>query len=750
MVKVHFGTTDTTTAAKPCPMCAKSDSSPLLQVESGSYSQKDLHMNLCQQCGTAYFTDDDPVDGYDTQDFAQDYWYNYVQNGAGISAMLEPIFALKSNPTGSLLDIGCGFGYVPHFWQTMGRGDAIGLEMSAYGRIGAEKLGITVVPEYYANAEAIKDRRFDYVYSSEVIEHVEDPFEFIKEISTALSDDGILILTTPSATILTPTSNKHVVLATLSPGFHYFVSSKSALSDLLTQSGFDHVKVHDCGHRLFAWASRKALPDIEIGFSAWDLYLDYLKILSDNADHHVAGGAVYRGMKDSYNLGKFDRADWFYECFKKVAKEGLDLDLADIKPALDLSRNRKQLDNHLVPSWMGCALLYAGLIEGRHGHSVSNRLRLISGSIEVMQKEIDLGAQFAGEPAFFIEVAKQEHQKLSYLDSEIGGDKTDIDYTITLRQPRPMKGRDVCIFAAYTSSDRISDATANYINELQNNKIDVILCLAMDNPAQALDLGNINNDTAIILRKNNGYDFGSWTSCLKHLADWHEANRVLLVNDSMFLLPDLLPTFLKKCGECTEDFIAATESYVRQHHAQTYFMILQNKALQSIAFRNFIENFPFLSNKSDVIQNYEISLLSSIKNEFNLSTRILFPMNDLFCNMPQETYAGVNVSHSYWDHLVSQGLPFIKVELIRDNPLNVGILNWKTVFLANGGSVSSAIDHMSIPRDGKVWTENQPRSHTNIDLDSSKKNRSEFLTILKELNRVRLNARARRRDRAKK
>jgi hypothetical protein len=125
-------------------------------------------------------------------------------------------------------------------------------------------------------------------------------------------------------------------------------------------------------------------------------------------------------------------------------------------------------------------------------------------------------------------------------------------------------------------------------------------------------------------------------------------------------------------------------------------------------------------------------------------------MNDLFCNMPQETYAGINVSHSYWDHLVSQGLPFIKVELIRDNPLNVGILNWKSVFLANGGSVRSAIDHMSIPRDGKVWTENQPRSHTNIDLDSSKKNRSEFLTILKELNRVRLNARARRRDRAKK
>ena len=178
--------------------------------------------------------------------------------------------------------------------------------------------------------------------------------------------------------------------------------------------------------------------------------------------------------------------------------------------------------------------------------------------------------------------------------------------------------------------------------------------------------------------------------------------------------------------------------------------MLQNQALQSIAFREFIENLPLLSNKFAVIQNYEIRLLSCVKNDFNLSTRILFPMNDLFYNVAPERYAGVNVTHSYWNHLVTQGLPFIKVELIRDNPLNVAILNWKSVFLANGGSVSSAIDHMSIPRDGKVWTENQPRSHPTIDLDLPKKSRSEFLTILKELNRVRLNARARRRDRAKK
>ncbi|MBR2574984.1 MAG: hypothetical protein IKE14_11715 [Loktanella sp.] len=569
------------------------------------------------------------------------------------------------------------------------------------------------------------------------------PLRLSMIISAGLADDGILILKTPSSAILKPTSDKHVVVATLSPGFHYFVSSKNALSDLLTRAGFDHVKVYDSGHRLFAWASQKILPNIEIKFSEWDLYLDYLRVLSANDDHHVASGALYRGMKDAYNLGKVDRADWFYDRFKKVAKTGFNLDITDITPFVERSRDRKKLDNSHVPSWTGCALLYASLIEGKRGQSDADQLRLISGSIEVMQKEIDLGAQFSGEPAFFIELAKREHQRLSYLHSSSKIAEKNFDYTITLRQPKPIKGKDICIFAAYTESNKISDVTANYINELQNNGIDVILCLATENPTNKVDIDNININTSVILRKNNGYDFGSWTSCLNHLSDWHQANRIFLVNDSVFLLPNLLPMFLKKCNECTENFIAATESYNHQHHAQSYFLILQGKTLQSDAFREFICNLPFLANKCDVIKEHELNLLSKVKSEFKLSTRILFPMKDIFYKATPESYRNVNVTHTYWHHLVLQGLPFIKVELIRDNPLNIGILPWKSVFIANGGSVDLAIEHMSIPRDGKVWTEDH-------DMDTHKKNKSKLMTILSELNHIRLNARARRRARLNK
>ncbi len=177
-----------------CPLCRKKGALLRLTIDRADKGANSLDLAECVSCGTLYYTSDNPVSGYDFPGFEEDYWLNYVQSGAGISAMLEPLLAVAPKPGRKLLDVGCGFGYVPHFWESCGYGSAVGLEKSHYGKIGRAKLGANIYHSYYSETEQISVEKFDYVYSSEVIEHVPDPAAFIDEISAALAPDGILIL----------------------------------------------------------------------------------------------------------------------------------------------------------------------------------------------------------------------------------------------------------------------------------------------------------------------------------------------------------------------------------------------------------------------------------------------------------------------------------------------------------------------------------------------------------------------------
>ncbi|MDG1129740.1 MAG: methyltransferase domain-containing protein [Paracoccaceae bacterium] len=745
MIKIEFGEHNFSALRKHCPMCGAVESSPLLRVGASSFDPQELCMNSCRKCGTAYFVNEQPVLGYNYEGFEQNFWFNYVQNGAGISAMLEPLFSLQKEKSGSLLDIGCGFGFVPHFWKEMIGGEAIGLEMSSYGRVGAEKLGVNIVPKYYSEAHELHGKKFDYVYSSEVIEHVENPEAFINEISQALEDDGVLVLTTPSASVLRPSSDYLLLLATLSPGFHFFVSSEDAMRDLLLRCGFEHVVVHDAGHRLFVWASRVELPAIKEGFSDWSIYLNYLERLSANADHHVASGALYRAIKDCYNLGHFDRASENYQKFKLLVREKFEIDFDSIEDTVLRLRARKDLDNEKFPSWIGCSLLYAGLIEGLNGSSLEKQLKLISASIEAMQKEIELAAQFAGEPAYFIRMAIKSHAELCEKAAAAGLIGADSSQAIILRYPGDLKSRDVCVFAAYSSQMRLNDAIVDYVDNLVANGVEVIISVAVDDPTMPFDLSNLSSASGILIRGNGGFDFATWSTGLRLFPEIWGARRIFLANDSMFMLPSLLPDFLGKIRVQDADFVGVTESFQKAHHAQSYFVMFQGNALREPGLQSYLSNLPVLSSKEEVIQAFELTLLSRVRFDFGLSHKVMYPLEELFPGARQEEYGNLNITHTYWDYLVGRGFPFVKVELLRDNPIKSNILQWRFVFEKFGCSIDKAVQHMSTPRAGRLTVLAGERAGK--EQPKKSKRRNEFQIILSELNRVRLNARRRRRER---
>ena len=130
----------------------------------------------------------------------------------------------------------------------------MGVEPSQYGRMGRDMLGVPIHIALLSDVPALRERRFEIVFSSEVVEHVLDPAAFLTELRTHLAPGGTLVLTTPRAEFVRPESNHSSLLAALSPGFHKLLFSEHALEAALRTAGFAHVLVEAQTERLW-WPS---------------------------------------------------------------------------------------------------------------------------------------------------------------------------------------------------------------------------------------------------------------------------------------------------------------------------------------------------------------------------------------------------------------------------------------------------------------------------------------------------------------
>jgi 2-polyprenyl-6-hydroxyphenyl methylase/3-demethylubiquinone-9 3-methyltransferase len=109
-------------------------------------------------------------------------------------------------------DVGCGAGLLAEPLARLGAavtGVDAAPENIGVARLHAEKQGLAI--DYRAGGvEVLAGERFDLVSSMEVIEHVADPAAFIAALAALLSDDGVMILSTPNRTPLSRLALIHV------------------------------------------------------------------------------------------------------------------------------------------------------------------------------------------------------------------------------------------------------------------------------------------------------------------------------------------------------------------------------------------------------------------------------------------------------------------------------------------------------------------------------------------------------------
>jgi len=230
-----------------------------------------------------------------------------------------------------------------------------------------------------------------------------------------------------------------------------------------------------------------------------------------------------------------------------------------------------------------------------------------------------------------------------------------------------IRSRKVCLFAHFSQSQSLSASVLHYLAQLVQCGLSVHVALSgmerLDGPDREIldELG-----IAAYPRPNEGLDFGAWQYLMRTgCAD--EADHVFLANDSVFgPIRDLAPIVATMQSRGL-DVWGMIESHEISWHLQSWFICLTRAALARPAIAR-VFGMPFTQmDKAEIILHGEIGLGTAIRTEA-LSWGACLPDR----RRGLRKLIAANPMHVDWVSVLACGqVPFIKVELLRDNPARI-------------------------------------------------------------------------------
>ena len=187
----------------------------------------------------------------------------------------------------------------------------------------------------------------------------------------------------------------------------------------------------------------------------------------------------------------------------------------------------------------------------------------------------------------------------------------------------------------------------------------------------------------LIIRCNEGYDYGSWMTGIRYCRQLIEQRQQLvLCNDSFWGPVRPLKDLIKRLNQCTADVIGLTDNLMYEPHLQSPFLMFNKRAISCPEFWIFWENIQCWPNKRSIVKNYEVGLPALLKKE-GMQLESLYSHN-----------ANGNTYHADWKSLIeSQNFPFIKRSLLRDNPHKINISDWRSVVYKGNKRLARQIEN---------------------------------------------------------
>lgn len=348
----------------PCPACGADGPHGLALLLPGmGFEGADWVILDCASCASRFSTDRTGADYHpDSLPAVIDF---YLEQSAGILAMLHPLGWAEPGGGKRLLEIGGGVGFTSDFAQLVLGWTATGYDPAELADIGRQHLGLDITRSYWTDQSPL-DATYDVAFASEVVEHVPDPQGFLAGIRHAVGDTGIAILTTPDGAALNPGTAPAILGAIAAPCIHLTLFSADGLERALRTAGFQQVRVDRMGTGLTAFAANVPLPapaPLPRG-----RYCDYLRqrIARPTGLHSLDTGMRIRLFKELVSSGITDEALALYDAIRDTLTErfGRDITSVDAIPS--------QIDRHFT-EWLaelpGClpALLHYRAILANNG-----------------------------------------------------------------------------------------------------------------------------------------------------------------------------------------------------------------------------------------------------------------------------------------------------------------------------------------------------------------------------------------------
>jgi len=228
-----------------CNLCGSDDALPYCRVG-------EFQIVRCKDCGLFYTSPRRPV-GEIAQIYSEGYFVsqnpdilgydNYSNHARGLKEVFsEHLTTIEkfTQPPGSLIDIGCAFGYFLEVAASRGW-RAEGIEVSAYAsEVAREKARAPVYTGTVTDAR-LPASSYDVATMWDMLEHSFDPTTELKETNRILKPHGHLFMTLPDAGSLISRMMGRHWFGFKKAAEHNYYFSKSTLARMLAKAGFELV-----------------------------------------------------------------------------------------------------------------------------------------------------------------------------------------------------------------------------------------------------------------------------------------------------------------------------------------------------------------------------------------------------------------------------------------------------------------------------------------------------------------------------